>query len=53
MVRRILRPSATVVEGIVVKAILAAPVSPTRGAGAMKGQMLELAVKIRKAARVE
>jgi peptidyl-prolyl cis-trans isomerase A (cyclophilin A) len=36
-----------VIEGMdVVKAILAAPVSPTRGEGAMKGQMLEPAVKI-------
>jgi len=42
-----------VVEGMdVVKAILAAPVSPTRGLGAMKGQMLEPGVKIVKAARV-
>ena len=43
-----------VVEGQeVVKAILAAPVSSTRGEGAMKGQMLEPAVKITKAERVE
>lgn len=43
-----------VVEGMeVVKAILAAPVSPTRGEGPMKGQMLEPAVKIVKAERVE
>ena len=42
-----------VVEGMdVVKAILAAPVSPTKGHGAMKGQMLEPGVKIVKAARV-
>ena len=42
-----------VVEGMeVVKAILAAPVSPTKGEGAMKGQMLEPGVKILKAARV-
>lgn len=42
-----------VVEGMeVVKAILTAPVSATMGAGAMKGQMLEPAVKIVKAARV-
>ena len=42
-----------VVEGMdVVKAILALPVSPTRGEGAMKGQMLEPGVKIVKAARV-
>lgn len=47
-------PFGTVVEGMdVVKAILAAPVSPTKGAGAMKGQMLDPAIKIRKAARVE
>ena len=36
-----------------VKAILAAPVSPTKGEGAMKGQMLEPAVKIVKAERVK
>lgn len=42
-----------VVEGQeVVKAILAAPVSPTKGEGSMKGQMLEPAVKIEKAERV-
>ena len=42
-----------VVEGMdVVKAILAAPVSATKGQGVMKGQMLEPAVKIVKAARV-
>ncbi|MEO7409901.1 MAG: peptidylprolyl isomerase [Sphingomicrobium sp.] len=42
-----------VVEGMeVVKAILAAPVSSTKGAGAMKGQMLEPVVKITKAARL-
>ena len=42
-----------VVEGMdVVKAILAAPVSATKGEGAMKGQMLEPAVKIRKAERL-
>jgi peptidyl-prolyl cis-trans isomerase A (cyclophilin A) len=42
-----------VIEGMdVVKAILAAPVSPTKGEGAMKGQMLEPVVKIRKAERV-
>ncbi len=46
-------PFGKVVEGMdVVQAILAAPVSPTKGAGAMKGQMLEPVVKIRKAARV-
>lgn len=39
-----------VIEGMeVVRKILAAPVSPTRGEGAMKGQMLEPAVKIVKA----
>ena len=37
----------------VVKAILAAPVSPTLGEGSMKGQMLEPAVKIVKAERVK
>jgi peptidyl-prolyl cis-trans isomerase A (cyclophilin A) len=43
-----------VVEGQeVVKAILASPVSPTRGEGSMKGQMLEPAVKIVKAERVK
>lgn len=43
-----------VVEGQeVVKAILAAPVSPTKGEGAMKGQMLEPAVKIVKAERLK
>jgi peptidyl-prolyl cis-trans isomerase A (cyclophilin A) len=43
-----------VVEGMdVVKAILAAPVSPTKGEGAMKGQMLEPKVKILKMSRVE
>ena len=41
-----------VVEGQeVVKAILAAPVSPTKGEGSMKGQMLEPVVKIVKARR--
>ena len=43
-----------VVEGQeVVKAILASPVSPTKGEGSMKGQMLEPAVKITKAARLK
>jgi peptidyl-prolyl cis-trans isomerase A (cyclophilin A) len=43
-----------VVEGLdVVKAILASPVSPTKGEGAMRGQMLEPAVKVRTARRVE
>lgn len=42
-----------VVEGMdVVKAILAAPVSPTAGEGPMKGQMLDPAVKIIKVTRV-
>ena len=42
-----------VVEGMeVVKAILAAPVSPTKGEGAMKGQMLEPGVRITKATRL-
>lgn len=41
-----------VTEGMdVVKAILAAPVSATKGEGAMKGQMLEPTVKIIKVAR--
>jgi len=43
-----------VVEGMdVVKAILAAPVSPTLGEGVMKGQMLDPPVKIIKAARAK
>lgn len=43
-----------VVEGMdVVKAILAAPVSPTAGEGPMKGQMLEPPVKIVKAERLK
>lgn len=42
-----------VVEGMeVVKKIQASPVSPTKGDGAMKGQMLEPAVKIVKAVRL-
>ena len=42
-----------VTEGMdVVKAILAAPVSPTAGEGPMKGQMLEPTVKIVKVTRV-
>jgi peptidyl-prolyl cis-trans isomerase A (cyclophilin A) len=46
-------PFGKVVEGMdVVKAILAAPVSPTKGVGPMKGQMLEPAVRIRKAVRL-
>ena len=43
-----------VTEGMdVVKAILASPVSPTAGEGAMKGQMLDPPVKIIKAERVK
>ena len=43
-----------VVEGMdVVKAILASPVSPTRGEGSMKGQMLEPPVTIRTVRRVD
>jgi peptidyl-prolyl cis-trans isomerase A (cyclophilin A) len=43
-----------VTEGMdVVQKILAGPVSPTKGGEAMKGQMLEPAVKIIKAARVK
>jgi peptidyl-prolyl cis-trans isomerase A (cyclophilin A) len=43
-----------VVEGQeVVKAILASPVSPTKGEGSMRGQMLEPAVKIVKAERIK
>jgi peptidyl-prolyl cis-trans isomerase A (cyclophilin A) len=43
-----------VVEGMdVVKAIYAAPTSPTKGDGIMKGQMLEPQVKIVKASRIK
>jgi peptidyl-prolyl cis-trans isomerase A (cyclophilin A) len=43
-----------VVEGMdVVKKILASPVSPDKGDGAMKGQMLDPPVKIIKVARVK
>lgn len=43
-----------VVEGMdVVRAIYAAPTSPTKGEGVMKGQMLEPRVTIIKAARVK
>ena len=43
-----------VVEGMdVVKKIFASPISPTKGEGAMKGQMLEPAVKIIKVSRVK
>ena len=47
-------PFGRVIEGMdVVQAIFASPRSPTKGEGAMKGQMLEPAVKIVKAARVK
>lgn len=43
-----------VVEGLdVVKAILASPVSATRGEGSMRGQMLEPAVKITRVRRLD
>jgi peptidyl-prolyl cis-trans isomerase A (cyclophilin A) len=43
-----------VVEGMdMVKAILAAPVSPTMGDGPMKGQILEPPVRIVTAARLK
>jgi peptidyl-prolyl cis-trans isomerase A (cyclophilin A) len=43
-----------VVEGMdVVKTILGSPVSPTKGEGAMKGQMLEPVVKILKVRRLK
>ena len=43
-----------VVEGMdVVKKILASPVSPTKGDGAMKGQMLDPVVKILKVRRLK
>jgi peptidyl-prolyl cis-trans isomerase A (cyclophilin A) len=43
-----------VIEGMdVVKQIWNAPTSPTKGAGVMKGQMLEPQVKILKATRVK
>ena len=46
-------PFGRVVEGMdVVKAIFAAPPSPTKGDGIMKGQMLEPEVKIVKAQRL-
>jgi peptidyl-prolyl cis-trans isomerase A (cyclophilin A) len=42
-----------VIEGMeVVKAIQAAPTSPTKGEGVMKGQMLDPVVKITKASRL-
>ena len=47
-------PFGMVVEGMdVVKAIFAAPRSPTKGVGAMKGQMLEPAVKMVKVVRIK
>ena len=47
-------PFGRVVEGMdVVRAIIASPVSPTRGEGHMKGQMLEPAVDIEDAERLE
>ena len=43
-----------VIEGMdVVKQILSSPVSPTKGEGAMKGQMLEPQIKIVKVERVQ
>lgn len=43
-----------VIEGMdVVNKILASPVSPTKGEGAMKGQMLEPVIKIVRAERVQ
>ncbi len=47
-------PFGTVVEGMdVVQAIFASPRSPTKGDGAMKGQMLEPVVKMVKVSRVK
>ena len=47
-------PFGMVVEGMdVVQAIFAAPRSPTKGEGVMKGQMLDPVVKITKATRVK
>jgi peptidyl-prolyl cis-trans isomerase A (cyclophilin A) len=47
-------PFGEVVEGMeVVKAIFAAPRSPTKGEGVMKGQMLDPVIKITRAARVK
>ena len=46
-------PFGRVTEGMdVVKKIFESPVSPTKGAGAMKGQMLEPQIKIVKATRL-
>ena len=43
-----------VIEGMdIVKTILASPVSPTKGEGAMKGQMLDPVVKILKVRRLK
>jgi peptidyl-prolyl cis-trans isomerase A (cyclophilin A) len=47
-------PFGKVVEGLdVVKAIFGSPVSPTKGSGAMKGQMLEPAIPITSARQVD
>lgn len=47
-------PFGHVIEGMdVVQAIFAAPRSPTKGEGVMKGQMLDPVIKIVKAARVK
>jgi len=47
-------PFGHVTEGMdVVRKIFAAPVSPTKGLGAMKGQMLEPPIKILKAKRLK
>lgn len=47
-------PFGRAIEGMeVVQAIFAAPRSPTKGEGVMKGQMLEPVVKIVRAARVK
>jgi len=47
-------PFGRVVEGMdVINAIFASPRSPTKGEGAMKGQMLDPEVRILKAARVK
>lgn len=47
-------PFGTVTEGMdVVQAIFASPRSPTKGAGAMKGQMLEPVVKMLKVTRLK
>ena len=47
-------PFGRVIEGVeVINAIFASPRSPTKGEGAMKGQMLDPVVKIVKASRVK